>query len=137
MENSKKRKSIYLAGPMSGMKNHNARAFEAYKELWVAMGWDVTTPIELNSRVWERHFGVPFDPYGMDIQYGHPILPEMFAEDVKEICAREAIGLLPGWEDSQGVGRELGVATLFKKDIRDALTGKPIDIGFVLPFRNF
>jgi hypothetical protein len=130
------RKRIYLAGPMSGMKHHNAAAFAAFKRLWTAMGWDVLTPIELNSRVWERHHqGAPFDPYTMDVQYGHSLIPEMFLEDVKAIlCDVDAIALLPGWEHSEGVSRELGVATLFKKDIYDALTSKPIDLMWNVEF---
>jgi hypothetical protein len=126
---------VYLAGPMSDMKFANAPAFAAFKTLWAAVGWDVVTPIELNSRVWERQYGVPFDPYTMDIQYGHPVLPEMFAEDIKTIlCDVDAIAVLPGWQHSKGVARELAVATLFNKDIYDALTFKPLKLDCWLSF---
>ncbi len=123
------RKRVYLAGPMTGMKFHNAPAFAAFKEELESIGYSVVTPVELNSRVWQRKYGVPFDPYTMTCDYGHELLPEMFAEDVVEILTRvDAVAVMPGWDKSEGVARELAVATLFNKEIFDALSRRQLDL---------
>lgn len=120
---------------MTGMKFHNAPAFAAFKEELESIGFSVITPVELNSRVWQRKYGVPFDPYTMTCDYGHEALPEMFAEDVNEILTRvDAVAVMPGWDKSEGVARELAVATLFNREIFDALSRRPLDLGCHIMF---
>jgi len=121
-------KHIYLAGPMTGYKHHNVDAFRAYQRYWQALGWIVETPFEANNRVWERYHGRPFAPETDSVDYGHWMLPEIFAEDIATVCRVQAVALLPGWQKSEGAKRELAIATLLNKPIYDALTGERLNL---------
>jgi hypothetical protein len=82
---------IYLAGPMSGIKEYNYPAFaKAAKKLRVAGHW-VLNPAELNPPVKEYRL--------------------CLAVDLAWICSHaEAIALLPGWENSKGSAVEFALA---------------------------
>lgn len=118
---------LYVAGPMTGYEKENAPAFQAAAEFLRKQGHDVVTPIELNAAVWARHHpGETYDPSVHKIGYGDPILNEMYAEDLKEVCTRDGIALLPGFSKSRGGKGELHVAQVLGKKLLDATTGQPI-----------
>jgi hypothetical protein len=129
-----KPRTIYLAGPMTGYPGHNEAAFRAFQRLWAGFGWQAETPLEANSRVWQKHYGVPYDPWSQEVDYGHPLLPEMFAEDLATLARSDAIALLPGWERSNGVSRELATAILLGKTVYDALTMRELKLDCVVGF---
>jgi len=124
--------TVYLAGPMTGHPHYNVASFEYYAARWRDAGYDVGTPFDANSTVWQRHFGRPFDPYKDTCDYGHPILREMFAADVALMLSGDAVALLPGWQASKGVSRELPIAELFHLAIYDAQTFKPLPTETIL-----
>jgi hypothetical protein len=123
---------VYIAGPMTGFENYNLAAFREAQARWIMMGWDAITPFEANDRAWRRHYDNPFVPGVDKCDYGDPLLNEMFAEDLLEVCTRDAIALLPGWEKSKGTSRELAVALLLGKPIYDAMSGNLLQLQMVL-----
>lgn len=117
---------IYVAGPMTGYANDNAPAFAEAARFLRSLGHDVVTPVELNKLVWARHNHDEYDPAVHKIGYGDPILDEMYAEDMKAVCTRDAVALLPGFEKSRGGLGELHVAQILGKQLLDATTGEPM-----------
>lgn len=81
---------IYLSGPMSGLQNFNADAFNDAAHRLRASGLLVVNPVELckQGSAWN----------------------ECMREDIKALCDCCAIALLPGWEASQGAHLELHIA---------------------------
>lgn len=86
---------LYLAGPMTGIPEWNAPAFEAAQVALVAGGWEVITPLEL----------VPID---------HPdqIPPweECLRQDLQAVLLCDGVAVLLGWEQSRGASFEVQVA---------------------------
>ena len=93
-----KRKSIYIAGPMSatGKEDHNFPAFHAAAKCLRAEGWDVVNPAE--------NFG------------GRTDLPRetYLRKDITLLVTCNAIALLPGWFDSPGATLEYHIACALK-----------------------
>lgn len=103
---------VYIAGPMDGKPSYNFPAFNEAKRLWEGAGHSVTTPFDTNSRVWKQVTGTDFVPGITRCDYGDPILKQMFAEDLKVVCAVDAVVVLPGWQQSKGTRTEMIVALL-------------------------
>jgi hypothetical protein len=125
---------VYIAGPMTGYPHANAPAFIDAQVRWQEQGHVVQTPLDANGRVWERHYGVKFDPFVDKCDYGDPLLPQMFAEDLKVVAWADAVAVLPGWEKSRGVARELSVALLLGKRVFDAKTMDEIKLDCEIRF---
>ena len=108
---------IYIAGPMSGLPNHNYEAFAEAAKYCRSFDHEVRTPPEINA---EAEF-VP-NPDGS-------IPPEHYAacftRDVDAVLWCDTILLLKGWKDSKGAKLEAHLAAvLCKKFIfQDALFG--------------
>jgi len=90
-------KRIYLAGPMTGLPDHNFPAFRAAAERLQQAGWEVVNPAD--------NFGGRTDlPRGSYLR-----------ADVALLLQCDAMAMLPGWADSRGakleylLGRELGM----------------------------
>ena len=91
---------IYIAGPMTGMPEHNFPAFHSAAQRLRRAGWDVVNPAENFS--------------------GRTDLPraDYMRADVAALVECDAIALLPGWEDSRGakveylLAREMGLKTI-------------------------
>jgi len=88
---------IYLAGPMTGLPDHNFPAFRAAAERLQQAGWEVVNPAD--------NFGGRTDlPRGSYLR-----------ADVVLLLQCDAMAMLPGWADSRGakleylLGRELGM----------------------------
>ena len=100
----------YLSGPMTGVEAYNWPAFDKYAAIWRKHGWTIVSPAE------------------MDLVLGYtqadgPTCEQALAWDEPVVASCEAIFLLPGWEHSTGVRRELVVAVAHGLDIFDAVTG--------------
>jgi hypothetical protein len=88
---------IYLAGPMTGLPDHNFPAFRAAAKRLQQAGWEVINPAD--------NFG------------GCTNLPRSsyLRADVALLLQCDAMAMLPGWHDSRGakleylLGRELGM----------------------------
>jgi len=82
---------IYIAGPMSGIEDHNFPAFNAQAEILRKEGWTVLNPAD--------HGVVEGAEWG-----------DYLRHDLAGLVTCEAIYLLPGWEGSKGARLEVVVA---------------------------
>ena len=82
---------VYLSGPMSGLPEHNAPAFNAAATQLRAQGLDIINPAEINtdpSATWEQ----------------------CLRKDLAALAGCDCLALLPGWEHSNGAHLELHIA---------------------------
>ncbi len=84
--------TIYIAGPMTGLPDHNAPAFDAAERELLSMGHTVISPAYML-----RCF--PDDS-----------LRQHFARDCQAICNADTVVLIDGWERSKGVAVEIALA---------------------------
>jgi hypothetical protein len=110
---------LHLIGPMTGRPRYGHEHFEGVAAAFRARGNTVTTPFDTNNRVWWQMFSRPFDPYADRCDYGHPLLPAMYAENMREMLASDGVVLLDGWRESRGSQPEVLVARLFKMPMCD------------------
>lgn len=92
---------IYLAGPMTGMPDHNFPAFHAEAARLRDLGYHVENPAEhgvIDGYEWADYLRV----------------------DLQKLLTCEAIALLPGWSDSRGALLERHVAFQLSMPIFDA-----------------
>lgn len=104
---------IYLAGPMTGIKDFNFPAFHKYAAQLRAEGHEVFSPAEND----EIHYGVDFNKS----ETGNPAdcptfsLRKALCDDLTFICLHaEAIALMPNYEYSSGAGAEYATAKALK-----------------------
>jgi hypothetical protein len=95
---------IYIAGPMTGLPDHNFPAFHAAADRFLEAGWEVANPAD--------NFG------------GRTDLPrEIFLRlDVILLAQCDAIAMLPGWRRSRGALLEWAIARELRLDVYDAET---------------
>lgn len=86
--------SIYVAGPMSGIIDHNFPAFHAAAKLLRSRGFTVINPAEINADAVD--VVRPWDWY--------------MRRDIAELVKCQTIYLLPGWEKSKGATLERHIA---------------------------
>lgn len=84
-------KRIYLSGPMTGIAEFNHPAFHAEALRLRSLGYDVVNPAELNPDVTASWH-------------------ECLRKDLQALLTCEAIALMDGWQDSNGVHLEMHVA---------------------------
>jgi len=77
---------IYIAGPMTGLPEHNYPAFNAAAAAWREAGWDVENPAE--------HFG------GDQTK----TYREYVEVDIVALANCDAIAMLPGWDGPNARG---------------------------------
>jgi hypothetical protein len=109
---------IYLAGPMRGLRDWNFPAFDLAERLWRGAGHQPFSPAA-TCRVLGYALGDGTDP-AAPVDDGH--LRHVMSMDIACIMAADAIGLLPGWEDSTGATLELALAQFLGLGVYDALT---------------
>lgn len=99
--------SVYISGPMRGIKHFNFPAFYECEEYLEWGGWkgQVINPARKDV---EEH---GFDPFPDETQ---PLTAEMLHQwmrrDLADVAGCDAIFLLPGWKNSTGAKREVQVA---------------------------
>ena len=89
---------LYIAGPMTGIKDWNYPAFNDAEKLLKAAGYQVLNPARQPD-------GLTYD------EYLHRAIADVFACD--------GVALLRGHEDSPGARAELALADALKKDASD------------------
>lgn len=105
---------VYIAGPMTGIESYNFPAFFEAEERWTEAGWQVVNPARIDVDA------------GFDSS-GEAESQEFYMRrDLPEVALCNAIALLPGWERSVGVSKELQVARWCGLDILDAVTMAPV-----------
>jgi hypothetical protein len=99
---------IYIAGPMTGIANHNFPAFDAAARRLEKLGWEVVNPAD--------NFG------------GKTNLPRKsyLRIDVALLLQCDALALIPGWEQSAGARLEYLLARELGLPIHDARDGLPL-----------
>jgi len=85
------RKSIYIAGGMTGLPDLNFPAFHAEAARLRELGWDVVNPAEINP---DKHMS----------------WQQCMRTDIAELVFCDAIQLLAGWEQSKGAVLEHHIA---------------------------
>lgn len=98
---------IYIAGPMTGIENHNVDAFNEAAGRLREEGWFVVNPVELS----ERLYGVLGSKEDIQEQFNEYPVGDL-ANAVLDIglaalSTCSAIYLLEGWENSRGSRVEL------------------------------
>lgn len=83
---------IYLAGPMTGIKDFNRASFTAAKAALASQGFDVVNPADHD---------LPDDTWPLE---------KYLSRDVALLSSCDSICLLPGWFDSRGATFEAFVA---------------------------
>lgn len=89
--------TVYIAGPMSKMPDHNFPVFHAAAKKWREAGWRVINPAELDG----AEQGGPDDRFPRDFY---------LRRDLAALTQCHAIALLPGWQVSEGAKLEHAVA---------------------------
>jgi nucleoside 2-deoxyribosyltransferase len=92
---------IYIAGPMTGLPEHNYPAFNREAEFLRRQGWEVVNPAEL----WPNFEGAVRD------------LTEVVKLDLAMLCECDTIYMLRGWERSAGARTEHAVAVWLNLEI--------------------
>ena len=102
--------SVYLAGPMRGIRHFNFPAFNAAAKELRKAGYEVFNPAER-----DRKEG--FDPIGLDLNGDEDLSAEGFSlrhalyADLEFVTlGADAVVLLPDWEGSRGVAAEVATA---------------------------
>lgn len=110
---SKERMRVYLAGPMSGIPEHNFPAFRAATDALREQGYTVMSPVEMDEA---EGFDAATAP---NIGAGSPEWSDFLARDVGIVAKAETEGVvvLPGWESSRGAALEVHVARELGKPI--------------------
>lgn len=108
---------------MTGIPNRNFHIFDAVALAGRALGWDVLSPAEQDRELLKAHGLNPeqvegFTDNGGDVEGLLGITYEQFlATDLIAICERDAIILIPHWENSPGARTERFVAEACGKDV--------------------
>jgi len=101
-------KRIYIAGPMTGLPDHNFPAFHTAADRLRQAGWDAANPAE--------NFG------------GRTDLPreDYLRADVALLVDCDAVAMLPCWKDSRGAKLEYLLARELGTPVLDADTLQPL-----------
>jgi hypothetical protein len=97
---------VYVAGPMSGIKDHNFPAFHATAAALRAAGYDVVNPAE---QEYNNDLTRPWDFY--------------MRRDIPLLCTCDAIYMLQGWGASKGatleyvIATRLGMETMYEEEM--------------------
>ena len=103
---------LYLAGPMRGYANFNFPAFDYAAAKLREKGHEVFSPAERDRSIHGTKLedNATGDEKEAEKTVGFS-LREALAADTQYIALEaDAIALLPGWENSSGVGAELALA---------------------------
>ena len=102
-------RSIYVAGPMTGIPQHNFKAFDAAVERLRLAGWSVYSPVEIG---WLCGINTSDENEPDAETYRRLVRAEMAA-----LVQCDAIYLLKDWRDSPGATAEYYYAKACGKEI--------------------
>lgn len=98
---------LYLAGPMSGLPNHNADAFRAAASALRAAGYVVISPVELDEK----------DGIDLAAEPGDWDWANALARDLTIVTKVDGVATLPGSEKSRGAYLETTLARALGKAV--------------------
>jgi Domain of unknown function (DUF4406) len=91
---------IYLAGPMSDLKDHNFPEFDRYAKALREVGHEVISPADMAREDDHVPGSKPWEWY--------------IKRDIPALIECEAIVLMPGWLGSRGARLEMELASAIK-----------------------
>lgn len=115
---------IYIAGPITGMPNHNEQEFKSVENELRALGHEPVNPFtiadKLNTSYGEiqKSFDVLYK-CGKDAP-GSELAKKTIEMDMDELSTCDVIYLLPGWRKSRGSLEELRQAKKLGLDVVDS-----------------
>ena len=95
---------LYIAGPMSGITDHNFPMFDGVKKALLDRGHTIISPADLSRNAGDYAIG---DSISSPEQYAR-----MMRLDIQEILGCEGIVMLPGWRNSRGAKFEFLMCTI-------------------------
>lgn len=101
----RKKRSIYVAGPMTGLPKLNYPKFRRVAAKLRRAGWRVVSPAEIG------------DAMGLGEPVDEVLLNHVIDAELRALRNCDAIYLMEGWEKSAGTLREVVVAISYKLDI--------------------
>lgn len=104
------KKTIYIAGPMRGIKHFNFPAFDAARDHLKDRGWNTISPADLDRAIGFYEKAFPDDYDWIDLKKADFDLNDAVDRDVKAIKECQAIYMLKGWEKSKGATAEKALA---------------------------
>lgn len=119
---------IYLAGPMSGIKDHNYPAFHAATKRLRELGHQVINPAEVNP-----------DTACLQGETPEDLWRRCMRRDIPELLTCNTIVVLPGWIKSRGARLEVAIAIAMGFTIIDYASWKalsPWRVGLQLAVRT-
>lgn len=113
-------KSVYLSGPMTGIRYFNFPRFEEVTEALRLQGNTVFSPAEYDAEHYATGAGVPGYEDGNVPEWSAAVgfdYHTALSNDFAEVMAADAIVMLPGWEASTGARAERFVAESLGKEV--------------------
>lgn len=107
---SRKQRGIYLAGPMSGIKDYNFPAFQEIARGLEDMGWAVHNP----ATSYNGSMSLPYNLY--------------MSAAINMLFQADAIALMKGWEHSRGAKMEALIAQRIGLPFYNAHTGRRLQV---------
>lgn len=101
---------IYLSGPMTGIENLNAEAFNEAEKKLKNEGHKVINPIQLATEL------------DTEFYYESKLIPsykDYLLNDIHHISFCDKLVLLPGWEQSKGAKAEKAIAEAIGIEIEE------------------
>ena len=95
------KKRIYVAGPMTGIKDYNQQAFRNITDLLRSEGWEVISPVEMGEEIGLTPEALETSP---------DLLKWLMDEELAAVDICDSIMLLRGWTTSKGARLELSRA---------------------------
>jgi len=84
---------LYVSGPMSGIPQHNRRAFNKAAKRLRKAGYKVVNPAEMDHNLKKP---LPWN--------------QCLRRDIAQVVRCKGMALLPGWKDSRGANLEVHIA---------------------------
>lgn len=134
-------KTIYIAGPMRGIKHFNFPAFDAAKERLLLEHYhaEIISPADLDREIGFDETAFPADYDWIDLKKIGFSIADAVDRDVAAIKRCTAIYMLNGWEKSKGACAEkalaewLGIEVMYEPTLSDGYrfvrVGEPMETG--------
>lgn len=103
-------KTIYIAGPMRGIKHFNFPAFDQARDELLCSGWKVISPADLDRAAGFDSWKLPEGYDWLNLEKIDFVLRDAIVRDVGAILECDAIFMLRGWRKSRGATAEKAIA---------------------------
>lgn len=100
MTDTEKLPTLYIAGPMSGLPDHNYPAFRAAASILAKAGYGVLNPVDNEKK--RSALDVTSQPYAPWSWY--------MRRSLEQIAVADGMAVLPRWQNSKGASLEVDLA---------------------------